>query len=221
MITIDQYTGLITSEHADKPDFLATVSGLCQPLVDSANAALSLSAWFDLDNAHGAALDVLGKWIGISRTVRVQITGVYFSFDSTGVGFDEGIWQGPYDPSSGLVSLPDSFYLILLRAKILNNQWRGSIADAYTLMNLAFAPYGFQLFIQDNCDMTMYEGLVGSVPPPPIVTALFNQGYLDVKPAGVKIINYVTQSQPGPIFAFDVENEYFAGFDFGAFANFT
>jgi hypothetical protein len=150
----------------------------------------------------------------------VPLTGVYFSLDTAGLGFDEGTWQSPFDPTTGLIALPDDAYRTLLRAKIANNQWDGTVPGAYRFLSGLFP--GNVLFIQDNQDMTMYVGIVGSVALDAVSYALLTGGYLDVKPSGVHIEGYVTPSIPGdPIFGFDVQNSLISGFDTGAFATIT
>ncbi len=216
--SVTDYTKLITSEHADKPNFMAMVLGIIQPCVDSINLLQDMPSLYDVDVAEGDALDIDGMWVGVSRQLKVQITNVYFSFDIVGLGFDQGVWEGPANPSSGLTSLPDDFYRVLIKSRILNNHWDGSIVGAYSLMNSVFSVFGYKLFIQDNSDMTMLLGLIGSGPPSPLLQALLTGKYLDVKPAGVGIAGYVTQSQPGPIFAFDISNSYFQGFDTSGWA---
>ena len=66
--------------------------------------------------------------------------------------------------------------------------------------------------------MTMGLALLGSGPPNPIIKSVFTNGKMNLRPAGVQITEYITQSQAGSILALDIENTYFAGLDVGAFA---
>lgn len=138
MVDVSQYTGLITSEHADKPKFNAMVSAVAQCFVDQQNALGSFIPSFDLDEAVGDQLDTLGAWVGISRRVRTPLTGVYFSFDIAGLGFDQGVWQGPFDPSTGITLLDDDTYRLLIRAKIGANHWDGTLVSSAAILNLIF-----------------------------------------------------------------------------------
>lgn len=212
---LTDYTSLITSEHADKPKFMAMVSLLAQWGADRRNMLASIPGLFDIDSAVGQQLDFIGEWVGVKRTLSVPLSGVYFSFDTSGVGFDQGTWLGPYDPTTGLVSLPDDQYRILLYATIAANNWDGTVPGAYTAWNMIFQPLGYSVLISDNQDMTMSIVLVG--PTPDAVTlALFTGGYLNLRPAGVGITNYYLPSVPdSPVFGFDVENTSIAGFDVG------
>lgn len=214
------YSDLITSEHADKPKFVAAVDAVTLPLASTATLASSLPSKFDLDGAIGHQLDAVGLWVGISRFLETPLEGVYFSFDTELVGFDEGTWLGPYDDVTGLTELPDDSYRVLIRAKIANNQWLGNIPTAYIFLNQVFESN--TAVIQDNGDMTMLLGVVGSVALNAVTTALLYKGYLDVKPVGVRIDGYVTQTVLGsPLFGFDADNATLSGFDEGGWALIT
>lgn len=219
--SVTAYTELIPSSNQDAPNFMAMVAATAQPWADCSAVYQSIPELYDIDNAVGTQLDTLGQWIGVSRNLAEPLTGVYFALDTTGVGFDQGVWQGPYDPSTGLVALPDQFYVLLLKAKILNNYWNGTKPTAYALADVLYAAFGYSLMIQDNANLTMDIGLFGPGTPPPIVTAMLSQGLLDIKPATIAIAEYFYQSAPGPMFGFDIENSYFAGFDTGSWATIT
>jgi len=218
-VELSQYTSLITSEHNQRPKFMAMVSLLAQWAVDRQNMLASIPALYDIDQAVATQLDAVGEWVGASRNLSEPLTGVYFSFDEVGLGFDEGVWLGPFDPTSGLVALPDPQYRILLYATIAANTWDGTVPGAYAAWNTIFEPLGYSILIQDNQDMTMDIVLVG--PTPDAVTlALFLGGYLNLIPAGVGVGYYFTQSVPGvPVFGFDAENSSISGFDVGAWAS--
>ena len=219
MASSQDYLNLITSEYDSKPLFTAMVSASVQPWVDNINLTNVIPMLYDIDQAVGEQLDTVGLWVGISRNLKVPIAGIYFAFDTVGVGFDQGIWQGPFDPSTGLVQLPDEFYRFLLKATILNNVWDGSTSQAYALADIVFQSYGYSIYIEDPANLTMNLGLIGPGTPSPLLLALFIGGYLNIKPAGVHINNYYTQSTSGPIFAFDLnDGVIFGGFDNSSWA---
>lgn len=221
MIDVSKYTNLITSEHADKPKFVAMVAALCQPMVDIQNLCERVPSLYDIETAVGVQLDFIGQWVGITRDISVPLTGVYFTLDG-GPGLDNGIFIGPNDPTTGLVSLSDQYFRILITAKILNNQWDGTKSSLYDISTVLFSPFGFDLFIQDYNNLTMSIGLIGGVPSP-IILAMLTNGLLDIKPATVHIVGYITQANLSPIFMLDAQpgNPNFAGLDTGAFPNFT
>lgn len=216
------YLNRITSEHNQQPDFIAFLTALLQPLVDQLEInSTDLMTAFDLDTAVGVQLDAVGVWIGRSRQLSVPITGVYFTFD-IGPGFDKGIFRGPFDPPDSIVSLPDDQYRILLYATVAANHWDGTIPGAYAAYAIIFGPGGYVLMIRDWQDMSMDLILAGPVPDA-LTLALFEGGYLSLKPVGVRIRDYISPGVPGKMFMFDAppSSPYFAGFDKGAFANVT
>lgn len=216
MAQASDYTALITTEHADKPKFMAMVAVVAQCFADQINVAQSLPAAFDLDHAVGVQLDAVGLWAGINRQVRTPLS-VYFSFDTTGLGFDQGNWQGPFDPSTGLTSLDDETFRTLIRAKIAANSWDGTIPGASAAYANLFNGSGSYIFIQDNQDMTMTVGVSGAIPSA-LLRALFSGGYLPLKPEGVRATYWVPSANNTPLFGFDVQNQYIGGFDSGSWA---
>lgn len=213
------YTNLITSEHQTAPKFVAMVSAICQAWADGIATALSIPLLLDVDTAVGQQLDMLGQWVGVSRNLSVTLTGVYFAFDTTGVGFDQGVWYESFNPTNGVVILPDDHYRALIKARIINNHWNGSVSEVYALINAALAPIGIQVFIKDFADLTIGYGILttGTIPSA-LVIEMFTTGMLDIRPAGVHVSYYIYQNTAGPMFGFDVTNSFFAGFDQGSWA---
>lgn len=216
---VTKYTDLITSEHFDKPKFMATVQGLCQPLADLYAQLELIPKLYDLDTAVGQQLDVVGQWVGVSRTLVTPLTGVYFSFDEAGVGFNQGIWLGPFDPVTGLTQLPDDMYRLLLYARIAANYWDGTPPGAYDVWATIFEPLGMEIAIIDHQDMSMDLVVLNKVPDA-VTLALLTEGYLNLKPLGVRINEYVVPSVDGPLFGFNILNDNISGFNLGGWAEF-
>lgn len=215
MADLNDYTSLITSEHRDKPRFAATVAAVVQPLVDQMNLLASMPGKFDLDVAVGDQLDTVGLWVGVSRRIRTPLTGIYFSFDIDGLGFDQAIWKVPFDPDTGLTVLDDDTYRLVIRAKIGANHWDGTLASSAAILNSIFGA-DTHVFIEDHQDMSMTIGISGKVPSA-LFLALLAGGYIPLKPEGVRV-NYtiVTTVDGAPLFGFDMSGPYVAGFDAGA-----
>ncbi|KVD52052.1 DUF2612 domain-containing protein [Burkholderia ubonensis] len=215
MADLNDYTALITSKHRDKPRYMATITAVVQPLVDQMNLLASMPGKFDLDVAVGDQLDTVGLWVGVSRRIRTPLTGIYFSFDTAGLGFDQGIWKGPFDPDTGLTVLDDDTYRLVIRAKIGANRWDGTLASSAAILNSIFGS-DTHVFIEDHQDMSMTIGLSGKVPSA-VFLALLAGGYIPLKPEGVRV-NYtiVTTVDGAPMFGFDMLGPYVSGFDAGA-----
>jgi Protein of unknown function (DUF2612) len=204
MNTPDYYERLVTSEHRDLPLFNSSLQALVRAFIDRASAEVSLVDKFDLDLAVGVQLDDVGLWVGVSRRLRTALVGVYFSWDgTTQLGWDAGSWKGPFDPDSGLTLLPDDVYRRLIRGRIAANFWDGTIPGAAAVWAIAFA--GSQrIIIQDNQDMSMTVGFTGGAFST-LDQALLTEGYLPLKPAGVRISTYAVPVDANPLFAWDVE----------------
>lgn len=207
---MDEYLNLIPSQHRQTPRYMATVQALLTPMLGVDALLRELRAAFDLDTAVGRQLDAVGVRVGRSRHLHTPLTGVYFSWNTEGVGWNEGLWKGRYDPESGLVTLPDDIYRMLLKAKVAANRWDGTIPDAYEAWEIAFADLGSIILIQDNQDMSMVVGIAG-MRLTPVFEQLLLQGYVPLKPEGVRIRWYAVTPDGGPLFAWNCDSSALAG----------
>lgn len=209
-MALTDYSRLVTSEHADKPKFVAVVrllteafskmqagadasfdvDGTVDMLVDPSGGFGSLGAFpaaHDLDLATGVQLDTLGLWIGLTRSQNL-------------VGY-------------GYVSLNDEDYRSMLRAKIQANHWDGSMEGLQALLSGLFPHAAFTLQLVDNQDMTMTVLVVGSAPSA-IQTAMLSSDLIIPRPEGVLISTF--SAVAGPLFGLDYGNAYIAGPDVGS-----
>lgn len=190
MTTTAGYLDLITSEHQNKPKFVATVTASVSPFAKLQEVMRKFISDFDVDSAIGVQLDIVALWVGVTRRVGIPITGYYFSWDDiVADGWENGVWKGIGDPDAGFVTLPDDLFRSLIKAKIQANHWRGDIAGAYDIINDALSVDG-AVKIVDNQDMSMTVQIKANTLPA-VEQAIVTAGYLPIKPAGVKA-NYVT-----------------------------
>ena len=94
------YLGLVTSEHRNRPRFMATVAAVTDPLCGLQELLETMRAAFDVDSAVGGQLDRTGEWIGRSRHLRLELDDVYFEWGREAVGWARGSWKGLYDPET-------------------------------------------------------------------------------------------------------------------------
>ena len=252
---MSKYTGLITNYHATKPLFYQHVDLSTRPLVDVSLVMSDLIEAFDIDYATGVQLDALGKWIGLSRTVSAPIAGIYLEFDKEKVGWDQGVWQGKFDPDDGFTDLTDEIYRTVLKVKIAINNWNGQNDTIPDILDSALSGTGLKMAIVDNQDMSISvwlvpdkeaflnpterlifdsainNGNIVGIPAdfipsqygvnpldrlPAELGWVIKNNYLTVKAAGVRIREFITPSDGYYFFGFDVENDYIAGWDNGA-----
>ncbi|MFM7008264.1 MAG: DUF2612 domain-containing protein [Betaproteobacteria bacterium] len=139
-------------------------------LIGSFAAAMDAQADFeamrvamcDIDTAAGKGLDVIGKWVGMPRTVQVPVAshGPYMGFreaadlDEYGAPQPWGVapfWGGqrPTQP----VELSDDDYRRAIRVKAMANISPNTLLDINKLLVLLFGHRGV-VYIRDNQDMT-------------------------------------------------------------------
>ena len=217
-MTLGEYLNLIPAQHRQKPRYMATLEVLLRPLCEVDELLGQLRAAFDLDTAVGKQLDATGVRVGRSRYLHAPLTGVYFSWNTEGVGWNQGFWKGKYDPASGMIALPDDMYRLLLKAKVAANRWDGTVPGAYEAWEIAFADLGSTSLIQDNQDMSMVVGIAG-MPLNPVFEQLLLQGYVPLKPEGVRIKWYAVTPDGGPLFAWNCNSPALAGWNEGRWPN--
>lgn len=216
---VQPYLDKVTSEHNKQPNYMAMLALLLQPLADGKAVADSLVTLFSVDAALGIQLDAIGVWVGRSRYLSVPITGVFFTFN-TGPGFNRGIFKGKYSNGNELVALPDEQYRTLLKATIAANHWDGTVVGATEAYAIVFGPRGYSMVIVDHQNMSMTVVLGGPIPDA-VTLALLVGGYLNLKPAGVRVDSYVVSANPNKkIFCFNAppSSPVLGGFNVGAFA---
>ena len=184
MVDVTQYTDLITSEHADKPNYMTMVALTTQPFADSQNGIALFTEDYDLDNAVGNQLDVCGQWIGASRIIKIPIDGNYFELDVVGSGLDEKPWYVIGQALFTSVALSDDDYRQFLKAKAAANIWDGTINGAYAVYDILFNGKPTAIKIHDYQNMFFALEIVGVVPNAATM-AILNQDYLGLRPMGV------------------------------------
>jgi hypothetical protein len=197
---LTDYTDLITSEHRDKPKFLALVSLFAQWAVDYRNLMESMPGLFDVDAAIGQQLDFLGQWVGAPRTIVVQSNVIYPV-------------AAPYE-----VALDDDTYRRFIEAMIVMNRWDGTPDMLVTAFATFWGATGTYTAELDNQDMSILMYITGTEPTPAEL-AIILQFLLPARASGV-LLNGTWISFPGPLFGLDIENHFIAGPDVGCFGTF-
>ena len=183
--SLADYLSLVPPQHRNKPNFIAALTAVLQPMVDHQAVLASMPAAFDLDVAVGVQLDQIGLWVGVSRKA---------------------------------LSLDDTTYRLLLRARIEADRWDGTLSGAIRAFDYLFSDPATHVFIQDNLDMSYYLNVSGTLLSPSMM-AVLTGGYIPLKPAGVRLAGVNVVSVDGlPLFGFDIEDPAISGFDVGAWA---
>lgn len=214
--TVEEYSKLITPFHIHRAKYFAMVEALAAAPVQIGESAASLPEAFDLDTSIGVQLDVDGQWIGKTRYVPYPLDTFWFSFDDFKLGFDLGVWKGPYGTDFGVYRLADNLYRKLLYAKIGVNYWDGTLKRAKEILfsfysDPVLSP-GSLFFLDDHGDTSATFAVSGEIPPP-LVLSMLVWPALPIKVGGYELRIRVTSVDQMPLFGFDVYNEYISGFD--------
>ncbi|WP_301962269.1 DUF2612 domain-containing protein [uncultured Megasphaera sp.] len=167
MALLDNYLKLITSQHRDKPKYMAMVTALLRPSDDIFALAATMDDEFDVMLATGVQEDVVGMLVGTNRTLDFQP--------------DKGL-----DPV-----LDNAAYRMLLQAKIAQNMWKGGIMD---LRDLWATIFGNGIILQDNQNMTIDVVVIGNSFDQ-IVRNMIQKGMIVPKPQSVKLTTYFSDQQ--------------------------
>jgi len=109
--------------------------------------------------------------------------------------------------------LDDDMYRLIMKAKILQNNWDGTLPSLYEMWNIIF-PDAY-ITIKDNQNMTMDIFIAGLSSQ--IQKDLMTNGYIIPRPEGVEV-NYVYFGDP--FFAYGLVTDDFKGYGSGYWAQY-
>lgn len=236
-MTPDDYVALLTGYHVNRPKFTETVSQSLQPLTDTQQLLSVLYEYFNLDprldasgfdlafdesygpdtiaGAVGVQLDIIGKWINLSRDVRLPLQHPWFSWDDEFRGWEVGVWAQPFDVGTHLSKLDDETYRRLLKSRIRASHWDGTPAHAQEILREYFIDETYTIMVEDKKTMAVFHTIAGRIPSI-LDLELFSGGYLPLTAAGVRTYHLVTTVNESSLFGFDMNNEFISGWDTGA-----
>lgn len=167
--TSQDYVDLLPSQF-QKPKARAWVAALVKPFVDVIDATYSMNESFLPDTAVGAQLDIVGKLLGVSR-------------------------QLDFTPSSGISSiLDDDMYRLVIKAKVLFNQWDGTIQGFKDIWSVFSSDMDFSFMLSDgedmSCTISIFSDSLGS-----LFIDLLNNGWIVPKTAGVQLNTFLVDPE--------------------------
>jgi Protein of unknown function (DUF2612) len=163
-------------------------------IATSFGAAADMTAAFDLffdsqwnpDTASGPGLDVIGRIVGVTRTLQISgEAGPFLGFEEADDPDDVGFNQAPFYTGSQLTQnfqLQDSDFRKLINAKMLLNICDGSIPAINNILLTLFPNRG-PCYVTDGLNMTMTYTFAFT--PTAIELAILQQSNVLPTPAGV------------------------------------
>lgn len=225
------YKRLITSEYRHSEKFCAMVEKLIYYGLETDSAVDSMLVAFEVDTATTAQLDILGTIVGVSRQL---------SFEPSAAAVGEIICPSPpelssdeeypliYTPSPDKVPetqflsgfapsdmtsgnlLDDDVYRLMIKAKIIQNSWKGTISELYELWSAVMGA-DKKIYIEDKQDMSYDVVLQGEYTK--LEEELIVHAYIIPKPEGVRINILTFVSTEGlPLFAYDYNTMRYSGY---------
>lgn len=181
-IAPNPYPSLVTS-YNQKPKFLAMIQALTSGLWELEQLASIVPTFYNIDTAVGQQLDVLGQWIGFSRIL--SISKQWFSFNEPYEGFDLGEWYVFGDVPYETVTLTDQLYRIVLKAKILVNNFNGTKPQFITILNQLFTLDKPPFTVTQISPMNVVVNINGEINQ--VIFFLLTQNVFNLTPMGVNI----------------------------------
>ena len=228
---LDYYKRLITSEYRHSPRFVTMVKKLVSYGIDLDDSINNMIVAFEVDNASTAQLDILGTIVGVSR----QLT-----FEPTAAAIGEVICPSPAEIASGEIYpiiytpapdkmagtpflsgyppaemgdgnlLDDEVFRLMIKARIIQNAWKGTIGELYDLWNAVMGA-DKKLSVEDLQDMSYNIVLQGDYTQ--LEEELIIHAYIIPKPEGVRINVLTFVSTDGlPLFSYDYNTMRYSGY---------
>ena len=192
---VEHYQDLLLEQYVNALRARQTIGALTRPAICDL-VELEVQNAFDIETATGVQLDVLGEYIGFSRTITTVIDRYYFTLvdynnptiaesgftDYTDQSLNSGssFYLYAYQNTS-FTNLIDDIYRPLLKLKIILNMSLNTMAE---ISSALWATFGQDLICYDNADMSILYLINSSSTT--LATIAVTAGLLP-KPMGVRI----------------------------------
>ena len=159
---INEYLGLVTSQHRQKTKFIESIRVAITPIVGCQKLLSKMSELHDLETATGNSLEQLALWTGTPLIIPGAAQLEYFGFidQENAMTFGEtddpsigGYFRESGQSGTGGLTPTGDFLRRLIKARILKNKSTGNINETKPILELALNHSHFKVF--DNKDMTV------------------------------------------------------------------
>lgn len=206
-----EYRDLLIKQYWDQPKARAEIEVSAASWAKTYDWLKSFEVEFDVDLATGDRLDIIGKIVGLNRTVDFVLDKIAFGFseNANARGFDDKFvlisntapfldkFENPYTD----LELNDSDYRLFLKTKIAKNNGSAFIVSdtRISMQDVINTAFDGSAYIVDHKDMSLSLYVSPSIDVERIRT-IVNLGLLP-KPQGVRYATIV-QAEPGETFGF-------------------
>jgi hypothetical protein len=185
MIDVQQ---TVISQYANSP----TIMGLIERMNDAIDPRADLDAIYDsiwnIETAKGFGLDIWGRIVGVSRSLKIPSSDKFFGFAEAVPGvypFGEGVFYDGTVPESEVVLLPDESFRKLILTKAMANITLMNAPSINKLLQNLFPGRG-DCHVEDDGGMAM--SYVFNFTLTPIERAIITQSGVIPRPAGVSAL---------------------------------
>ena len=207
---INRYTLMLIKQYWEKPKARSEIQAMLAHWQIIADFVRN-PANFDLDRVTGYRLDVIGRIVGLPRSVPEALARVFFGFQEhlnsegfsskSNAAYAGAPFYSKFTPAYGPYQLGDNEYRRFLRVKIAKNAAASTIAsdDRVSLQDVIQAAFNGRAYVTDRRDMTLALNISPQVSVDEL-RLIVRLGLLP-KPAGVRY-DYFYQVTPGMTFGF-------------------
>lgn len=175
---LDYYTNLLIIQYHEKPKAKATITALVNTILAN-GIILDIDNGFNLDDAVGAQLDTIGKYVGVDRFYNVTDPVDFFAvtpYDEVSpethqkygfsqyASFPSGVGNGTITYNTVITvgnQLNDADYRTLLKLKIARNYSNHSHKDIDAIL---YKFFGNEVYATSPNDMTMAFNITPAAP---------------------------------------------------------
>lgn len=133
----EEYADLLSQANYNREKFNLLLRSMLKPGVSLIECLQSLNLVFDLDNAVGDQLDIIGNIVGASRLLN-------------------------YVPASGDRVMDDNEFRIVIKLTIAQNAWDGTLGSLKEIYEQTLGE-GVKIKFTDNQDMTVTINVSGDL----------------------------------------------------------
>lgn len=175
----------VLSQYANSPILMGLIESFNDAMDQTANMESFYDDELNIVTAQGYGLDVLGRIVGVVRTVAIPGDASYFGFEEANswTGFNQSTFYVGGQITPNFVLSDESFRLLIL-AKAAGNISDGSIPSINNILMTLFPNRG-DAYVVDNQNMSM--DLHFTFPLTPIEQAIMLQSGVLPNPAGIVI----------------------------------